>query len=384
MRAERIVARGFRNLADLDLTLPPAGAVFLGPNGHGKTNLLELLYYPVLFRSLRGCRDGEVTRYGEPGFHITLWGGSQGGQEGRETEGPRGPAWESVTSDYRAAGKVKRVRVDGSEPERLSDAIGRWLAVAFLPADLRLVQGPAAVRRHYLDRVLALADRGYLRALTHYRRALAQRNAALRQARADLAAAFDRPLAAAGAELVRSRLAWCRESARRYAEECDGLGEAVPMALRYRGDDALADPGVLEDSLRRAAARDQALGMTTVGPHRHDLELRLGGRLLREAGSTGQQRTGAIALKLCELATLGARAGTGPALLLDDVFAELDDERQRRLARRLLSPEAGSGPPQTFLTSPREGEVPEGFALERFSLDAGTIRRPGRREPRVA
>jgi DNA replication and repair protein RecF len=124
--------------------------------------------------------------------------------------------------------------------------------------------------------------------------------------------------------------------------------------------------------------------MTTVGPHRHDLELRLGGRLLREAGSTGQQRTAAIALKLCELATLGASAGSGPALLLDDVFAELDDERQRRLARRLLAPEAGSAPAQTFLTSPRESEVPEGFSLERFSLDGGTIRRPGRRETRVA
>ena len=61
MRAERIVARGFRNLADLDLPLPPGGAVFLGPNGHGKTNLLELLYYPVLFRSLRGARDADVT-----------------------------------------------------------------------------------------------------------------------------------------------------------------------------------------------------------------------------------------------------------------------------------------------------------------------------------
>lgn len=377
MRAERIVARGFRNLADLDLTLPQAGAVFLGPNGHGKTNLLELLYYPVLFRSLRGSRDGEVARYGGEGFHVGLQGA-------RGAEGQGGRGWEWLTADFRNAGKQKSLSVDGVESRRLSDAVGRWLAVAFLPADLRLVQGPAAVRRQYLDRVLALADRGYLRALAHYRRALAQRNAALRQERPDLAAAFDRPLATAGAELVRSRLAWCRESARRYAEECDGLGEAVPMELRYRGDDALADPGVLEDSLRRATPRDQALGMTTVGPHRHDLELRLGRRLLREAGSTGQQRTGAIALKLCELATLGASAGTGPALLLDDVFAELDDERQRRLARRLLAPEAGGAPPQTFLTSPREGELPEGFALERFALDAGTIRRPDRREQLVA
>ncbi|HEU5217748.1 MAG TPA: hypothetical protein VFU23_03770, partial [Gemmatimonadales bacterium] len=72
MRADRILARGFRNLADLDLALPPGGAVFLGPNGHGKTNLLELLYYPVLFRSLRGSRDIDVTRHHEAGFELTL------------------------------------------------------------------------------------------------------------------------------------------------------------------------------------------------------------------------------------------------------------------------------------------------------------------------
>jgi DNA replication and repair protein RecF len=379
MRAERIVARGFRNLVDLDLTLPQAGAVFLGPNGHGKTNLLELLYYPVLFRSLRGSRDGEVTRYGEPGFHLTLW------VKGLGNRGPA-PTWESVSSDYRMAGKQKRVSLDGSEPERLSDLVGRWLAVAFLPADLRLVQGPAALRRQYLDRVLALADRGYLRALVLYRRALAQRNAALRQQRPDLVSAFDQPLAVAGAELVRHRLAWCRGSASRFGEECDGLGERLPMDLRYRGDPALADPTRFADALRRAVSRDQALGMTTVGPHRHDLELRLAQRPLRETGSTGQQRTAAIALKLCELATLETGAGTSPVLLLDDVFAELDEDRQFRLARRLMRPRQGSEglPPQTFLTSPRAAELPGGFALERFALESGAVRSPDRREQRVA
>ena len=112
MRAERILARGFRNLADLDLPLPSSGAVFLGPNGHGKTNLLELLYYPVLFRSLRGARDRDVTRHGATGFQLTLTLDS--GRRPRE-----------LTALFEVEGKRKRLTQDGVEPDRLGDAIGR-------------------------------------------------------------------------------------------------------------------------------------------------------------------------------------------------------------------------------------------------------------------
>ena len=356
MRAERIVARGFRNLADLDLPLPPGGAVFLGPNGHGKTNLLELLYYPVLFRSLRGARDAEVTRHGEAGFQLTLFLGPH--------RRPR-----ELTARFVAAEKRKRLTLDGTEPERLGDAIGHWLAVAFLPTDLRLVQGPASGRRQYLDRVLSLADRDYLRALSRYRAAMAQRNAALRQRRPDLAAAFDAALAAAGSALVRRRVAWVAECSGRFSAGCAELGELEPVALRYRGDEGLGDEARWRDALARAAQRDDALGTTTVGPHRHDLELRLGRHPLREAGSTGQQRTAAVALKLCERDTLAAASGAEPALLLDDVFAELDRDRQERLAARLLA----GGARQTFITAPREDELPGAFHLESLGVEAGRI-----------
>jgi DNA replication and repair protein RecF len=356
MRADRIVARGFRNLAELDLALPSRGAVFLGANGHGKTNLLELLYYPVLFRSLRGARDIDVTRHGEAGFQLTLT--LEDGNRPRD-----------LTAGFRCLGKRKRLTLDGAAPERLGDAIGHWLAVAFLPTDLRLVQGAAAERRQYLDRVLSLADREYLRALSRYRAALAQRNAALRQRRADLAAAFDEALAAAGALLIRHRLAWTAAYSEPLTATCIALGESHEVTLRYRGDEALADPGHWSDALARSAPRDAALCATTIGPHRHDLELRIGGRPLREVGSTGQQRTAAVALKLLERETLASASGAEPALLLDDVFAELDRERQERLAARLLS----GGARQTFITSPREDELPDGFHLETLQVEDGRV-----------
>ena len=140
------------------------------------------------------------------------------------------------------------------------------------------------------------------------------------------------------------------------------------MTLAYHGDPALADPANWQASLRRSASRDEALGMTHVGPHRHDLELRLGGKPLREVGSTGQQRTAAVALKLCERETLAAASGSEPALLLDDVFAELDRDRQARLAARLAGRVA-----QTFITSPREAELPEAFHLELLAVEHGRV-----------
>jgi DNA replication and repair protein RecF len=109
--------------------------------------------------------------------------------------------------------------------------------------------------------------------------------------------------------------------------------------------------------------------MTTVGPHRDDLVLAVGGKPLREFGSNGQQRAAAVALKLIELAALREARGTEPALLLDDVFAAFDRERQRRLARRLLEVPGR----QVFLTAPRTDELPPDLALPVWRMDAGKV-----------
>ena len=146
----------------LDLALPPGGAVFLGDNGHGKTNLLELLYYPVLYRSVRGARDADLVQFGEPGFHVAI-------DFERHHRGGR------LEASYLTAGRRKRLVADGAEVERVGHSLGEWLAVAFLPGDVSLVSGGASERRQFLDRTLALADPGYLRALRQYRGALMQR-----------------------------------------------------------------------------------------------------------------------------------------------------------------------------------------------------------------
>ena len=356
MRLEQLVIRGFRNLEDMDRAVPAEGAALLGPNGQGKTNLLEAICYPVLFRSLRGGGDAEVGRFGGPGFHV----------------GARivtGDSPLELSATYQTAGKRKRITVNGAETPRLADAVGRWTAVAFLPTDVGLASGPAAERRQYLDRMLALADRAYLIALTHYRAALAQRNSALRQNRPEMVEAFDVPLAEAGAVVVRHRLRWLETAGPRFAAELDLLGERGTGILRYHGPAALAEAPAWAGALEHARTRDLARGLTTVGPHRDDVVIDVGGRDLRTYGSTGQRRTAAIALRLVELDTLSAARGIEPALLLDDVFAELDTERQGRLAERLMRPELR----QVFVTAPRPDELPGAVRLPRWAVEGGKV-----------
>mgnify|MGYP002622793128 CR=1 FL=1 len=354
MRAASLVVRGFRNLADATLELPAGGMALIGPNGHGKTNLLEALAYPVLFRSLRGARDRDVARFGGPGFHVAV----------TRDDGV------AVATTWHAADGRKRVTVGGEERPRITDALGAWLAVSFLPTDLALVQGGAGERRRWLDRMLSLGSATYLGALLRYRAAVAQRNAALRRQDASSAAAFDGPLAQAGAVVVAGRLAWLAAAEATWREELASLGEPLEVTMRYRGDAELADPAAWDERIAAHRVRDQQRGQTTLGPHRDDLVLGLGQKALREFGSTGQQRTAAIGLRLLEHDTLARDRDTRPALLVDDVFAELDGSRQARLADRLQAAAV-----QLVVTAPRPEDLPDALEAPRWHVHDGTITR---------
>lgn len=356
MHLDHLVLRGFRNLRDLELALPREGAVLLGPNAQGKTNFLEALGYPVFYRALRGATDAEVAGFGGPGFRLEA--SFHDGERSRSAE---------VT--YTAHSRRKHITLDGAPVARLSDAAGAWVAVAFLPRDVALAGGPAAERRLYLDRMLSLASSDYLRALARYRAALAQRNAALRLGQAPMAQAFDAPLAEAGSEVIALRLRWISGAARRFSEGFAALGEPGPAGLSYRTDATLADPAGWTEALQRVRGRDLGRGMTTIGPHRDDLLLTVDGRPLRDFGSTGQLRSAAVALRLLELTTIEESRGVPPALLLDDVFAELDAERQARLAERLLA----EGRRQVFITAPRRDELPAGLALPVWPVSRGAV-----------
>ena len=367
----RLAIRDFRNLHRVALAPPPDGLVVIGDNGHGKTNFLEAVYYLRLLRSVRGARDADCVRFGADGFHLDA-----------EVHGARA---ERVTAGYEAASRRKRVTVDGAEVPRLADALGVLPAVMFSPADAEIVAGAPALRRRYLDVTLALTSPPYLAALTRYRAALAQRNAALRAPRAPAAqaearaAAWEPALAEHGAVLRVARRAWAGAHAARYTELCAAVGERGEARLRYASAlDAAegAAPGAEAERLAEALARTRALdvrrGLTTAGPHRDDLALELGGRELRAFGSAGQHRTAAIVLRLLESDTVRAADRGDPIVLLDDPFAELDARR----AGRILELIGAGGRGQTLLAVPRESDIPPGMTrLERWRVHDGAMAR---------
>jgi DNA replication and repair protein RecF len=370
----RLHLRSFRNFADQVVELPPQGVAIIGDNGQGKTNLLEAVYYLEIFRSFRGAPDEQLVRFGDDVFRVA-----------GTLRDPASGADRELAAAFERRRKKKKVTVNGAEPERLGDALGLVGAVIFSPSDVEIVAGGPGERRRFLDIVLSLAEPGYLHALQRYRQALFQRNTLLRQGSlAELVAAWNEPLVASGARVAAARARWVAERAPSFARHYARVAGGQPGFLAFlpsvsiEGD---APPAVAEIAsvfhaqLERLAEREAARGMTLVGPHRDDLRFTSaaadGSALdLRTYGSGGQQRTAAIALRMVEAETIRETRGRESVILLDDVFAELDPGRSRRIIEWIDEADGG----QVILTSPKETDVQiHGGSLPRWRMQGGVL-----------
>lgn len=369
MHLRTLHLRHFRNLAVQQLDIPAQGVAIVGENAQGKTNLLEAIYYLETFRSFRGTRDDRLVAFGEEVFRVV---GGLRGDDGKRAESVE------VTAAFQVRGKRKKVTVDGREPARLGDGLGRLAAVVFSPADVGLVsEGPGA-RRRFLDIVLSLNAPGYLGDLQQFRQILGQRNAALKDGHGmNAIKVWDPGLIQHGARIMARRLAWVDQWEGAFRDYFSRVSGSQPAHMTYRPDIRLngarsRDEIALaySEALEGAREREVRTGTTVVGPQRDDLLLTVRedgeDRELREYGSGGQRRTAALALRLAEAATIRSARRQEPIVLMDDIFAELDPGRSERVMALLEEEETG----QVLLTAPKESDI----RLRRDSLPRWRIR----------
>ena len=359
--ATRLLLRDFRNYERAEVELGERLTVVTGPNGAGKTNLLEGLYFGLVGRSCRTSAEREVLRGGAPAARIEV-----------DTEGADGRPHRLEVG--LATGEPKRLVLDGSVVERPPDPSVRPLASVFMPDRLVLVKGPPTARRAHLDQLAARLWPVRSAARSAYAHALAQRNAALVRVRSGQSPPpvldpWDSELARLGLELMNTRAKATALVAPGFAARAAELGLPEPADLVYAPRSRALDPAQLVEELLERRPGDLERGFTAHGPHRDELVVRHGGRLLRSYGSQGQQRVGLLALLFAERDVLHERE-SAPLMLLDDVTSELDASRRERLGELVR---AGG---QALISATELERIPGGMECDvtRVEVGEGTVR----------
>jgi DNA replication and repair protein RecF len=382
MYVRHLQVTDFRSWEHADLELEQGATVLIGPNGHGKTNLVEAVGYAATLGSHRVATDAPLIRHGAARAIVRTTVVNAGRELTVELE---------ITP-----GKANRARVNRGPVPRPRDVLGILRTVLFAPEDLALVRGDPSERRRFLDDLLVLRAPRYAGVRADYERVLRQRNALLKTSGAARRAGskgdistldvWDGHLAQHGAELLAGRLDLVADLAPHLGAAYAGIApESKPAEIGYRstiGESlppeygtstaARADLEVLTDALLAAlaAGRDAELdrGVSLAGPHRDELELVLDGHPAKGYASHGESWSFALALRLASYELLRAESSE-PVLVLDDVFAELDQRRRQRLA------EVAAAAEQVLVTAAVEEDVPDTLGNARYAVSDGEVRR---------
>ncbi|MCA9916377.1 MAG: DNA replication/repair protein RecF [Anaerolineales bacterium] len=408
MHITHLSLTNFRNYGRLELTLPQGPILLYGNNAQGKTNLLEAVYYLATTRSPHADNDAQLLNWTaaqaeEPvivgRLNATVVTTAQTHTlEMRLIQEQKANYARTRNFSFRRQALLDRRNV------RLMDLLGAMRVVLFLPEDVQLLTGSPANRRRYIDITLCQIDPIYCRTLSSYNKVLEQRNATLRQlaegqAVRDVLPIYTEKLVELGSIIFLRRARFLanisRESQRIHYESLTGgkeslrlhylprlTGKRSRLAQRNEPDAAdLADwllshqeqTELVSDRfaklLQEFSAVDIARGATTIGPHRDDWSFQLNGRSLGSFGSRGQQRTAILALKMGEINWMEAVTGERPILLLDEVVAELDEQRRAALLQTV------SETTQAILTATDPGMFTEPFLQQatRMEVENGRI-----------
>ncbi|MGV0625149.1 DNA replication/repair protein RecF [Mycolicibacter minnesotensis] len=369
MYVRHLGLRDFRSWAHVDLELEPGATVLGGPNGYGKTNLVEALWYSSTLGSHRVANDAPLIRSGADRAVISTIVVN----EGREL---------AVDLEI-AAGRANKVRLNRSPVRHGREVVGVLRAVLFAPEDLALVRGDPSERRRYLDELASIRRPRIAGVRADYAQVLRQRTALLKSGSGalyrgdrsvlDTLDVWDAQLALHGSELMAARIdlvnALAPEVEKAYQLLAPGTRTAAVVyrpKLELFAADANPTTADLQEALlaelgrRRNAELER--GVCLVGPHRDELELRLGDRPVKGFASHGESWSMALALRLASYELLTSE-GAEPVLLLDDVFAELDTARRRALAGVAASAE------QVLITAAVPDDVPADWVARHIRIN---------------
>jgi DNA replication and repair protein RecF len=361
MGFERLRFFNFRNLKDRELSVGAREIFLVGPNGQGKTNLLEAVHLLSLGSSFREKRESALAR--NPAEPTGLWAAHGTGDEAK------------TFSLQFAEGRRKELRVDDKLLADRRGLLSEVLCLCFVQEDMGFIVGSPEDRRRFYDQTLVVSDPGYLDALRSYRQVLKSRNVCLREGRDDLLEVYDAQLAAHGLYLQQRRAA--------LIEEFDGLfsgllseisGGEQEVHIRFSPSwDGLCTTEEVMTRLAGRRQRDRLVGITTSGPHRDICRYVSAGRDYPPFASTGQLRLCALSLRVAQARFLSARTGRKPVLLVDDVLLELDPGKRAAFLSRFPPSE------QVFFTflpdeSWQSARSEDTLVLE---VEAGDFRRHG-------
>ncbi len=339
MHLDKLSLTNFKNYEDALFAFSREVNVVVGPNGSGKTNLLDAIYFLALSKSAFQSLDALSVTHNEDYFIL----------DGTFVVNER--ATQITISLQRGQRKV--ILSDKKPYERVSEHIGRFPVVLMAPNDTDLVREHSEDRRQFVDGVLAQLDPDYLQDYLQYQHVLKQRNSLLklfadrRPVDHDLLDTYDQPLLYIGQRLHDRRRQFITSLLPAVQAHYTYLSEGREMvSIRYESD---LDKLGFDDLFAQNRSRDIAIQRTTLGVHRDDFEFLIDGMSLKRFGSQGQQKTFVIALKLGQFDQLLADKQVKPILLLDDIFDKLDDGRIARLIQRIDEGVFG----QLFITDAR-------------------------------
>ena len=347
MLIEELKLKNFRNYSELTLHPHPGVNLFFGRNGSGKTNLLEAIHYCSLGRSHRISNDANAVKNGEA-FALSS-------VSIRNSLGQR----EIAVRFHPDEAQKKSILMDGKKIAKFSDMMGCLRCVIFSPEDLGLIKEGPSLRRRYLDMMISQINRGYFIALQQYRTCMDQRNALIRNLRANsytntsMLSAFEETMAAPAAVIIRERrriVSLLSDTARETYQRVSDTDELFRLSYHTSVKEETGIEEVLCRLFRENREDDIRMGFTSVGPHRDDLILTLNKNQMKQFASQGQIRTAALSMKLSQMQILRDQSGEEPVLLLDDVMSELDRKRRACLIGEISSF-------QTFITCTDRDDV---------------------------